>query len=243
MKRDFKDISPGHEKQDREEPMMKRTSEVVNKGEPLEQDSTEYVEQAIKSKKSKATRINTLLTKQKAFIGSIEKLVPFKEPVLQLIRNNGDVTWHENATSGVFEFEHSNGNDAKIILDPSYIKRFHYAGGVFRGYIADEDSGLPWDRRVRLDAVSLNNFTNNMFEARAKWEAQLQKAKGNKIYTIAFGIAIVIGVLILGRMLIGDSFTLFGFFSGPEGEAVKEGAKTAANAAADAVVRNVTKMG
>lgn len=145
-----------------------------------------------KLQKSDATRIKELMRKRKKFMSQYYDVAPFKEPVLFFERRSGDVEFYENVTSGLFEYDHSDGEKRFQIINPKSQRKFGFGNRAFRGYYSHEDypiSGLP---DPLLTAEQVNIIVEKSLNDMKKWKAQELKAKGDLWWKILAGVAVII---------------------------------------------------
>lgn len=158
--------------------------------------------------KSKAKEINILFKKYDKLIKSYYELAHFEEPIAQLIRRNGTIQFFEGATKGNFTFEHSDGTEKTIVLDPRYIKTFKYGRHNFRGYILDEDNATPLPDNPYLSSELYTISINKTLNDQKDWHAKEITAKGNMMLNIFIGIGLVVlivGIYIIPQLLRGGN--------------------------------------
>lgn len=148
-------------------------------------------------KTSQAQKINKLLIKKKKLFQNKTTTIPFKEPTLFLIKKDRTVEFYEKATSGTFKYEHSDGEEREIILDPRYKLHFPMGDQTFTGYILHEDNPIPLPQDPVLTSEIYNISIDKTLNDIKKWKATEYTAKGNMIWKIALGICAIIGMYIL----------------------------------------------
>ena len=75
-------------------------------------------------KQSKAKRIKILLKNYKKRMGDYQDMTNFNEPVMFLMRNTRKVEFYDGATTGWFQFTHSDGGLRKVKLSPEYLQTY-----------------------------------------------------------------------------------------------------------------------
>lgn len=147
---------------------------------------------------SKATRVRSLLQKQKGLIRSKQTLTDFKEPVLFLVRRDGKMDIYEKATAGKFIFEHSSGDSKFLELRPADQITFDYADRKVRGYVAFEDRPFAgWDD-VIIDNDSLSSNLEKIKSTDLKYQERIEalKNKGKLTWVyIIIGLAIAVAII------------------------------------------------
>lgn len=162
-------------------------------------------EEEIKFNKQKK-RLETLILKKKATLGTIQGLTNFKEPVGFLIRRNREIEFYENLTGDRFNYEHSNGEERYIELSINQLE-FPYAGKKVRTYIMQEDNRYPLPNQPILEAERIEIAIEKVSNDFKKWSAKEWEAKGDYWWKIALGIAVVIGVYVLAKLVLPSGDT------------------------------------
>lgn len=161
-----------------------------------------------KIKRVNPTEIKFIYKKYQKLMRQKEELADFKEPIVMLERRDGGVDFYEDAKQGEWEYEHSEGEYRIITLHPKFLKKFRYGKGFFKGYYCHEDYPFPLtaDILCPIDTftVAIEKALNDM----RKWKAQEWEARGNFWWKVAGGIALLIGVYILYKMLIPSNTTI-----------------------------------
>lgn len=157
--------------------------------------------------KSQATRINTLFKKEKALIGSMKKAANFKEPALILMRNNRKAELYENATTGKFEYTHSNGEDMNLTLDRHFLITIPYGQKEILTYICHEDYPFPMPHNALITAEMMKIAMEKILNDYRKWTAEEFKAKGDMWWKIGAAIAVCIIAYALYKMFTGNEPT------------------------------------
>lgn len=179
---------------------------------------------------SKAEKKKILFKKKKRFIKEYKEMTAFSEPILILMRRNQKAEFYENATQGKFEFEHSDKTERYIILDTKYLQTFPYGKSTFKGYICHEDHPLPLPNEPEVTSETIGIAIDKTLNDIKKWKAQEIKAKGELIWKIAIGIAIIIGMYILYTMFAPQQTT----------QIVAETAKNISTNAKEVIIANAT---
>lgn len=151
---------------------------------------------------SKAKRIRTLFTKQKKLLGHYYKAVEIKPPFLELMRNNGDVEFYEEATKGKFKFTHSSGEEREIYLIPSRQVRKTYLDKDMKGYICHEDNPLPLPTDPILTIETLELVVDKTLNDVRKWKAEEYEAKGDFVKSFVWIIVAVGIIYILYKLIV-----------------------------------------
>lgn len=154
------------------------------------------------TKKSPAKKLRWLYKKHKKLIRSYKETSNFKEPTLQLKRQSGKVEFFENATGTQFYYQHSDGSERFIILQPEKRLTFEYGNKTFSGYICDEDNPLPLPENPLVTTETFGLAIEKTLNDIKKWKAEETRAKAAYIKQIGITIAIVIGLIILYKMVI-----------------------------------------
>lgn len=173
------------------------------------QDIKNRAKKQAAQQKSKAVQMRQLFKLYKGLIKKREERAQFEGNALQLIRGNGNVEFFRNATTGLFEFTHSDGTTRRALLDTAYLLNFKYGNDWFRGYILPEDRYFPIKPGAEdLDGLTLNKHINNIFNENMNWKAQELTAEGRKWRQLMIGIgtliAIVVGLILLTWILAPD---------------------------------------
>ena len=187
---------------------------------------------------SRARRIRLLLKKRKGLIGTYQDTKDFEEPCLLLMRRSRKVEFYEKATQGKFIFEHSDGQERAIELNPQFIHTFDYGKRDFRGYVCHEDYPTPLPDIPVVSAEMYQLGIEKTLNDIKKWKAEEMKGIGEMWFKIRLGIAIVIGVLALAKMLV-PSLKL-PFFSSDTQTVTQVAQQIGENATI--IARNITKL-
>lgn len=190
---------------------------ILNRQELREMEQTE---------KSRAKRIKTLLKKRETLLKKKYETVEFKSPVVFLMRNNGKTDFYEDATVGEWKFTHTNGEEKKVILDPSLQTTFNYGKTAFKGYIIQEDEKLPYPHNPLIYAQQWEMYSDKMLNDIRKHKAEEYKGMGSLIMKIAMAIALIIGVLAVANMV---GFNVMDIFGGKEEVIVEKGSNVLKN--------------
>lgn len=148
---------------------------------------------------SKASKIKSLLTKQKGLWKNKQALTDFEEPVLFLNRRNGITDIYERATAGKFVFEHSNGKSRFIELRPSDQQAFPYGDKRVRAYFAHEDRPYAgWDDPI-VDGESVMLGYEKTKATDLKYQQAIERLKNQgKMTWIWILLGIAGAILIIG---------------------------------------------
>ena len=145
---------------------------------------------------------------KKRFLRSYQELANFEEPIMQLIRRNHRVEFYENVIEGEYVFTHSDGGKRTIELDPSSMLTFDYGKTTFKGYVCDEDSGVPLPERPIITSGTIQNLMDKVMKDKKLGDAKKTQAMGGLIWQIGkiilyFGGGIVALLIIDGLMDFG----------------------------------------
>lgn len=146
---------------------------------------------------SKATKIRSLIQKQKGFLKKKQSLTDFNEPVLFLIRRSGIMDMYEKATAGKFTFEHTNGKTRFIELRPTDQVTFPYGDKRIRAYVGHEDRPYTgWDNPI-IDSETVTLGLEKVKATDLKYQERIEalKNKGKLTWVyIIIGLAIAIAI-------------------------------------------------
>lgn len=151
--------------------------------------------------------LNSLFEKYKSIMRTHHESVPFKEPILILIRRNKKIDFIEDVPETIHKYEHSDGSKRYILLDTRDILTFPYGGKEFRGYICHEDSPLPLPTDAIITTETMNMIIEKTLNTMKDLEAKIEEAKGNKYYNVLIGIAVIIAVIAVGWLMAGDTIS------------------------------------
>lgn len=158
----------------------------------------------IEEMKSRAKQIDILYKKYQGTFKSYLEMTNFKEPVLELIRNDGTIEFFEDASKGKFTFMHSNGTMKYLILDSRYLLTMPYGRKSVRKYICHEDMLTPYLEKPVLTAEIFRDEIDKVNKDLESYKSAKYKNQGLMIKDIAKGLAWIIGiagaVIILGGM-------------------------------------------
>lgn len=153
-------------------------------------------------------RIKVLFKKHQSFFKKIKKLADFKEPVALLIRKSGLVEFYEDVNAGDWRIEHSDGSTRVISMHKSKLVNFDYGPNTFRGYICHEDSPAPiTDAPVTIGQSFTISYDKSLHDQKT-WSAKMRQATGDLVWKIALGIAVILGVMIVGAFFGVDVASL-----------------------------------
>lgn len=152
--------------------------------------------------KTELKRMRILYKKSKKLIKTHYTLTNFKEPVVWLIRRSGDAEFYENAKKGEYEFTKSDGETGRVLLHPRHTLKFAYGDNSIRTFLIHEDYPAPLPHSPIILAETFSMAIDKSINAVNKYKTQQIHATTKMIWTIAIGLAIVIGIIILYKMLI-----------------------------------------
>jgi len=144
----------------------------------------------------------SLIKKSKGWIFTYNNVAEFKEPIAILLRRTGRAEFFEEVNSGEWTIKHSDGKNRVLFLDPRFIHTFKYGKKEFRGYVCHEDFPTPLPEDPVITAEMVGIVTEKTLHDLNKWKAQEWTAKGDFIWKIALGIAALVGMYILYKMLV-----------------------------------------
>lgn len=189
--------------------------------------------------RSKATKIKSLIKKQKGLWGEYQSTREFKEPVMFLMRNNRKIEFYENCTQGKFPFTHTDATDRFLDLSPQFLHTFDYGKKEFKGYVCHEDFPTPLPEIPIVTAEMYQMGIEKTLNDIKKWKAEEAKALGDMWYKIAMGIAMILGVVIIGKLIVPNFHIPFFDSKVAETVANPENAKEIVDNATT-IVRNIT---
>lgn len=185
----------------------------------------------INEKQSQAKRIKILLkTYEKKFKGDYQDMANFNEPVLFLMRNTRRTEFYDKATTGWFQFEHTDGTMRRIKLNPEFLQTFDYGKRTFKGYICHEDHPTPLPEKPVVTAEQFQWAIDKTQQDLLDHKAKEYSARGEMWWKILLGIGVLVVLFALAKMIVPD---LFSFGGG--------GAKQVAETTV-AVAKNVSKL-
>lgn len=162
----------------------------------------EIISREKKERKSRASRIKNLFSKQKGLLKTKYKVRDFGEPVMFFEKRSGEVEFYENVTTGLFEYEHGDGDKRFIIINPKYIKRFGFGDRAFKGYYCHEDHPLPLPDDPFLTAEQVNIIVEKSLNDIKKWKTQEINAKSKLYWTLGLIVLGGIGLYVLYQMVV-----------------------------------------
>lgn len=154
-------------------------------------------------KKSRAKKISKVFLKYQKWLKQEYETTQFKEPVLFLIRRSGVTETHEDATRGLFDFTHSDGQKRFLILT-GRPKTMHYGKRAFDYYICHEDHPLPLPNDPLITTEQMNISIEKALNNYQEWAAKQKIAVGKMYYYIFGGIALIVLAFTLYVMLKPD---------------------------------------
>lgn len=175
----------------------------------LIRNSRKQLQQMEKQRISEAKRIKTLLKKSKKLLGVKRRTIEFKQPVVFLMRKNGTTDFYENATSGKFEFETSDGKEREVILHPNQQTTFNYGKTSFKGYIIYEEEKIPYPHKPLLYAEIYDLEYRKLLADIMKHKAGEYTSMGKMWKNILIGLAIIIGVIVVAGLMDVNILSVF----------------------------------
>lgn len=154
-------------------------------------------------KKSQATRIKNVMVKYKGWRKARYETTNFQDPVLFFIRRSGETEIYENATSGNFNYIHSDGSRRFINIIPSKQLKMGFADRKIKYYWCHEDFPFPLPESPEITTQQVNDIIEKSQADIRKWETQQLRAKGDYWWKIGGAIAIIIAVAGLIKIAIG----------------------------------------
>jgi hypothetical protein len=181
-------------------------------------DYKEYVENTNK-------RINNIFFRKKKMFSTINYIAPLQEPVLWLMRNSGEVEFHENVKGTQFDYQTGDNKNGFIKLNLLKLHKFNFGNNTFKGYIAHENNTLCYPQKPLFDTEEINEIFN---------KAQRDMANRNIKQYSQYGEAIQ-------KVLIGGAFAFLIYLGAksvfPQAEVVTvDTAITTSNALVNATV-------
>lgn len=152
-------------------------------------------------KKQEAKKIQMLFKKHKGLIKQYYGVANFKEPILILMRRGNKAEFFEKANAGEFTFEHSDGSERHIILNPKNLQTFDYGAKTFRGYICHEDFPLALPEEPIVTTELFNIAIQKTLNDIKKWKTEEIKARSDMFWKIGLAIAVVILAYAMYTML------------------------------------------
>ena len=114
----------------------------------------------------------------------------------------GKVEFFEEATKGQFVYQHSDGEERYITLNPRWLQTFDYGKKTFRGYICHEDHPYPLPEEPTVTAEMTGIAVEKTLNDVKKWKTKELSEKTKMWQTIFFGIAMIIAAAALYRTLV-----------------------------------------
>lgn len=155
-----------------------------------------------KTRKSEAKRIQETVLKYKKWHKTKYETTPFQEPVLELLRNTGEIELYEKATAGKFTYTHSDGKERFIILNPRDQYKTGYAERKYKKYICHEDYPTPLPTRPLITTEEMVILEEKTLNDVKKLQAALETATGKKWLQFGKTVAIIIGIIALAYIAI-----------------------------------------
>lgn len=161
-----------------------------------------------KAKEEEKRRVRTeqdrrrvILKKYKGIIKKYYETTQFKEPLGILLRRTGRAEFHEDLSTSTFTFKHSDGEERTILLDSRQIHIFDYGDKTFRGYILHEDHPIPLPTDPLITLEEMGTTIDKVLTDIKDWKIKELKSKGDLIWKILIGIALIILAYAMYKML------------------------------------------
>jgi len=171
-------------------------------------------------------KLNALYRKYKKGLKARYDLAPFNEPVLQLERTNGTIEFYDKAIAGVYTFEHTDGTHRHLTLK-GFPKTMKFYDQTIKVWTCHEDFPFQIPENPLVTSELFTQSKDKDLNDTKNYKAQIINAKSKMIYQMLIGIAIVIAVIILGKMMLPNLFS---------------GAKNVAPAVVETVKNNTTAI-
>lgn len=171
------------------------------KEQPLETGRT--IDKNTTDRKTRAKKISRVFLKYQKWFKSEYETTNFKEPVLFLERRSGIVEFYEDATRGMFEFQHSDGKKRFIILT-GRPRTWGYGRRAFDAYYCHEDHPIPLPNDPLITTEQMNISIEKALNDYQQWAAQQKVALGKMWLYILGGVALVIVGITLYVLLKPD---------------------------------------
>ncbi len=155
-----------------------------------------------KQEKTENEPRTTIIMKYKKLLKDQQKLAEFKEPVVMLLRRNFKAEWYEGIKQNRFAFKHTDGLERVIYLDPNKVQTITYADKPFKCYVCHEDHLLPLPEDPIATLEQFETILDKTLTDLKNMRVKELKAKGDLIWKVIIGIAILGGVYILYKMLV-----------------------------------------
>lgn len=152
----------------------------------------QVIEKSKETRKSRAKKVKNLFLKHQKWRGTYYNTTKFKSPCVFLERRSGEVEFYEDATSGLMEYEHSDGTKRFIVLVPSMQKKFGFADRSFKGYQCHEDSPLPLGTDPTITTEQVNIIIDKSLNDIKEWKAKEVREYSNLVWTIGIAVAIIL---------------------------------------------------
>lgn len=137
-------------------------------------------------------KLDVLFKKYKKLMFSYKSLVEFKEPVLFLIKRNGNVEFYENVKKSVFKFKDDDDVEKEINLDPRFLLKFDYGNKIFKGYICYEDEAFPYPQKPIIYAEMFKLAIDKVIHDFRKWKEKEIKATAELFWKVGLAVALII---------------------------------------------------
>lgn len=155
--------------------------------------------------KSQAVKVKNLKYQYKKLFKLKRMLRSFKQPVMYFERRSGKVEFYEKATMGIFEFKHTDGENRFIILTPNKQKEFGFGEHRYKGYYCHEDFPLPLPEDPLITTEQMNIIVDKSLNDIKEWKAKEIKAKSGFWKIIFIGMAGLIGLYIVYRIVVPNN--------------------------------------
>lgn len=136
--------------------------------------------------------------KQKAF-RTIQEMTPVKEPLVKLLRQNGEIENYEGIQGKKFTYDHTDGSTRTIQLNEKYLLTEQWGKYRTKLYILHEDhpTPLPENPIITIEAFQENIEKANTNSEALKAQASLKKANMEGWAKIIMWTGIAIGGILL----------------------------------------------
>lgn len=151
---------------------------------------------------SQATKRRNLIRKFKGLWREYKDVANYKEPALILMRRHGNDEIFEDATKGEFVYKHTDGEERTITLKPTFLRNLPYGKKTIKYYLCHEDFPLPLPEDPVITAETVGIGIDKTLNDVKKWKTKEMSEKTKMFWTIATGIALVIGAVTFYKMLV-----------------------------------------
>lgn len=148
--------------------------------------------------------IKNLLKVTKKVIGYKEELARFKEPVLLLLRRNGEVSIYHGVKDTQWQYEHTDTTMRVIFLNTAPYN-MPYAGETFKMWICHEDFPFPMPMDIMTTTEEVTTIIDKVGAGMNKLLIEGLRAKTSSKVWMYVAIIAVIGIFFLfGLPAISD---------------------------------------